>query len=198
DLYILAISDDALEEVCQALSKILPQDSFLAHTSGATPSSIFANYFNNYGVFYPLQSFSKAQAVDFAHIPICVDASQTHLLKLLYQLAQKISTKVYKINDEQRAYLHVAAVFANNFSNYLFHVAYELSQEHQIPFDLLRPLILESAQKVQYFPPAQMQTGPAIREDEITMQRHLELLKSHPNWRKLYEDLSAAIQRMKP
>ena len=196
DLYILAVSDGAIQEVAKQISLILPENSLVVHTSGATPSSVFRGHFDNRGIFYPLQSFSKEKVVDFEKIPICVHAHYPNSLQQLKTLAQRISPKVYEIDDEQRAYLHVAAVFANNFSNYLFHVAHELCQQHQVPFDLLRPLILETAQKVQDHPPIQMQTGPAIRSDEATMNRHLELLKKHPSWMLLYQSLSTLVQDM--
>ncbi|MEM9848823.1 MAG: Rossmann-like and DUF2520 domain-containing protein, partial [Bacteroidota bacterium] len=195
DLYLLAVSDTAISEVAETLSTILPLTSPIVHTSGATPSSVFAHHFSNYGIFYPLQSFSKEKVVDFKQIPIGVHASNQQLLDQLRTLAQRLSPKVYDIDDQQRAYLHVAAVFANNFTNYMLHIAHQLSEVHEVPFDLLRPLILETANKVQAHPPAQMQTGPAIRADETTMQKHLALLKDNTNWQQLYEALSEAIDR---
>lgn len=194
DLYILAISDDAIEEVALELSKSLSEKSCLVHTSGVTPSSIFEGKFQNFGVFYPLQSFSKSKSADFENIPICVDASDENLLVQLEILAHTISPKVYKINDEQRAYLHLAAVYANNFTNYLFHVAHQILEQRGIPFDLVRPLILETAQKIQQNAPKLMQTGPAIRGDEASMQRHLKLLENDVAWKQIYDLLSKRIE----
>lgn len=195
DIYIIAISDDAIESVGEELSEILPKQAMIVHTSGATPSTVFENNFQNYGVFYPLQSFSKNKPADFDQIPICLDASNEKTFQQLKKIAERISPKVYNINDEQRAYLHVAAVYVNNFSNYLYHIAAEILDERQIPFELLKPLILETAQKVQTHLPSNMQTGPAMRGDQITMKRHLELLEVDVEKRKLYEYLSKQIAK---
>jgi len=194
DLYILAISDDAIEKVTKELIAILPERSFVVHTSGITPSSIFRDKFENYGVFYPLQSFSKSKAANFEQIPICVDASNNALLFQLRELAYKISSKVYEITDKQRAHLHLAAVYANNFTNYLFHVSHQILEAQNIPFELVQPLILETAQKVQQNPPRLMQTGPAIRGDEVSMKRHLNLLGNNLEWRQIYKLLSERIE----
>ena len=193
DLYILAISDDAIEKVATKLVAILPEKSCVVHTSGVTSSSIFEGRFQQYGVFYPLQSFSKSKAANFEQIPICVDASNKILLAQLQELAQRISPKVYEINDEQRAHLHLAAVYANNFTNYLFHIAHQILENQNIPFDLVKPLILETAQKVQENEPKWMQTGPAIRGDEVSMERHLKLLEKQTEWKEIYRSLSKRI-----
>ncbi|MEN0049049.1 MAG: Rossmann-like and DUF2520 domain-containing protein [Bacteroidota bacterium] len=194
DLYILAISDDAIEKVALQLSKILPAKSHVVHTSGVTSSSVFEGKFQHYGVFYPLQSFSKSKAADFQQIPICVDASNSILQEKLKALAYKISPKVYEITDEQRAYLHLAAVYANNFTNYLFHVAHQILEQQKIPFELVQPLILETAQKVQENAPSLMQTGPAVRGDEVSIQKHLKLLKKNEEWKQIYQLLSKQIE----
>lgn len=193
DLYILAISDDAIAKVATKLVAILPNKSCVVHTSGVTPSRVFEGKFQQYGVVYPLQSFSKSKAANFEQIPICVDASNEVLLTQLKQLAQQISLKVYEIDDEQRAYLHLAAVYANNFTNYLFHVAHQILEKQNIPFELVQPLMLETAQKVQQNTPKLMQTGPAIRGDEESIGRHLDLLEKHPEWKKIYTLLSQRI-----
>lgn len=194
DLYVLAISDYAIGKVTRELVSILPEKAFVVHTSGVTPSSVFEDEFENYGVFYPLQSFSKSKAADFEQIPICVDASKDDLLAQLKDLAQQISPKVYEINDEQRAHLHLAAVYANNFTNYLFHIAHQILEQQNIPFDLLKPLILETAQKVQQNIPKLMQTGPAVRGDEVSIKRHLDLLENHSEWTQIYKLLSRRIE----
>lgn len=192
DLYILAINDRVIADVALQL-KI--EHGLVVHTSGATPSTILAPHFQRFGIFYPLQTFSIAKAVDFAQIPICVYANTNIDEDFLFTLGQQFSARVYKIDDQQRAILHVAAVFVNNFTNYLFQVGYDILQKEHLPFDLLRPLIQETAAKVQEHPPAEMQTGPAIRGDEATIQRHLQYLESFPAYHKSYQFLTTLIKK---
>lgn len=126
DLYILAVNDSVISEVA---SNLKLKKGLVAHTSGATPSTVLQSYFDRFGVFYPLQTFSISKAVDFEQIPICVYANNTPDEDLLFQVGQHISSKVYKIDDAQRATLHVAAVFVNNFTNYLFQIGYDILQK---------------------------------------------------------------------
>ncbi len=192
DLYLLAISDNAISEVAQALS-FLPQSAIIVHTSGATPSTVLQPYFERFGIFYPLQSFSEGRQPDFTNLPICIHATLPEVLQTLEILARLISPKVYHLNDQDRAILHVAAVFVNNFSNHLFHIAEQMLEQEDLPFELLKPLILETAQKVQQQSPSQMQTGPASREDDLTLLRHLDYLSKFPEWQKLYENITKSI-----
>lgn len=192
ELYILAIKDDAIAEVA---SQLKIQNGLVVHTSGATPSTILQPYFQRFGVFYPLQTFSVSKAVNFEQIPICIYANHLPDEQLLLQIAQQISSKVYPIDDLQRATLHVAAVFVNNFTNYLFQIGYDLLEKEHLPFDLLRPLIEETAAKVQAHKPSEMQTGPAIRKDEVTIKRHLEYLERFPAYRALYHILTEQIKK---
>ncbi len=196
DLYILAVPDKAIEAVSQKLSTRLKDNSnaLVVHTSGATPMEVLKPYFENYGSFYPLQTFSIRKKADFTKIPICIDAKKETARNLLEDLGLQLGSKVYQISDQQRAILHVAAVFVNNFSNYLFHVGQDILEQEKIPFDLLKPLILETALKVQTANPKAMQTGPAIRKDSITIERHLKYLKTHPKYLDLYHLLTELIQ----
>ncbi len=192
DVYILAVHDSAIAEVA---ARLPVQDQLIVHTSGATPSTILQPYSSRWGVFYPLQTFSLAKPVDFERIPICVYANNTPDMALLTDLAQRLSPKVYSIDDAQRAILHVAAVFVNNFTNYLFQIAYDIMQKENLPFDLLRPLICETAEKVQVHPPREMQTGPAIRRDATTIAQHLAYLKAFPEYQHLYQMITESIQK---
>jgi predicted short-subunit dehydrogenase-like oxidoreductase (DUF2520 family) len=189
---LLAVRDDAIGPVARAVAQYAP-NALITHTSGATPGAILAPYFTRYGVFYPLQTFSADSKPAWTKIPFCVDASREADLQLLTRVARKIGKQVFQVNDAQRAYLHVAAVFANNFTNHCFAIADQMLKEHGLPFEMLHPLMEETLAKALHHPPADMQTGPAVRGDSATMQRHLELLKKHPGWRKLYEDLSESI-----
>jgi len=194
DLYILAVSDDAIAEVAHQMYAQLPPNALVVHTSGATPSRVL-QCFQRHGVFYPLQTFSVDRRVDFSLIPICVSASQSEDEAFLEKIGQTISSKVYPINDEKRAVLHVAAVFANNFANHCFQISYEVLENEQLPFDLLLPLIQETARKITNQRPANMQTGPAIRGDTDSIQRHLTYLKNTNNpYQEIYRQLSKSIR----
>lgn len=194
DLYILAVSDDAIADVAQKMYAQLSPDVLVVHTSGATPSNVL-QHFRRHGVFYPLQTFSVDQGVDFSLIPICVSASQPEDEAFLEKTGQTVSSKVYRINDKKRAVLHVAAVFANNFANHCFQISHEMLEKEQLPFDLLLPLIQETARKITDQTPANMQTGPAIRGDVDTIQRHLDYLEKTNNpYREIYRQLSKSIQ----
>ena len=193
DLYILAVSDDAIGMVAKRIRERLPEDKAVVHTSGAAPSTLLAPYFQRYGIFYPLQTFSRQREPDFNSIPICIFSPQPELEQELLGLARTISQSVHRIDDEQRAVLHVAAVFVNNFSNYLFQIGQEILGQEQLPFGLLQPLILETAQKVQEYPAREMQTGPARRGDLATIEHHLAYLKKFPKFRALYEVLTREI-----
>lgn len=193
DLVVLAVSDQAIPEVSAALARFLPEDTFVVHTSGATPSAFIAGHFRRYGVFYPLQTFSTGREVDFGEIPICVHAGTEPGLLELEALARRISRSVHRVNDEQRRWLHLTAVVVNNFPNHLYHLACEVLSDQHLPFDLLKPLILETARKVQDHPPAAMQTGPARRGDRATIEAHLRLLEQYPGLREVYEALTRSI-----
>lgn len=195
DLYLFAISDGAIQALAENLSNQLSEKGsyIFAHTSGATPQLVFKGLNKNYGIFYPLQTFSKDRPADFSTIPFCIDGNRKNVRTSLTRLAERLSTSVSLITDEQRAVLHVAAVFVNNFTNALFGVGKEILDQHDIPFQLLTPLILETAKKVQDSPPLSMQTGPARRGDQKTIQRHLDLLDHQPAVGELYQKLSDLI-----
>lgn len=195
DLYILAVVDDAIQAVAQQLAEHVPPDRLVVHTSGATSSSVFQGLFERYGVFYPLQSFSIDRPIAFQSIPFCLSAHKASDLSLLKSIAEQLSERVVEINDQQRAGLHVAAVFANNFTNYLQFISSQLLTQQGLPADLLQPLVEETIAKLQTLPPETAQTGPAIRGDETTMTKHLHLLNRHPEWQILYRLISKGIQK---
>lgn len=194
DIYIISISDDAIRSVAEQLSKILPQSAIIAHTSGATSSKIFELSFENYGVFYPLQTFSKNRQADFEKLPFCIDGSNESTQNQLVTLANSICPNVYLIDDKQRSVLHVAAVFANNFTNYLIAISEQIIAKENIPFDLLKPLINETVAKINENTPKSMQTGPARRGDNETLEKHQKYLEKYPDYRKVYELLSTYIR----
>ncbi len=195
DLYIIAVSDSAIASVAEKLAgSIDPKKSLVVHTSGATSSTVLKPHFKHYGVFYPLQSFSKEKEINFQNIPICIDAKYVRDRKALEKLGSSISNKVFTINDKERASLHVAAVFVNNFTNLLYQRAAEILEKKDLSFDLLRPLLLETAVKVQEHAPKDMQTGPAVRGDQKTIDSHLSYLeKEHPEYYELYSRLTKQL-----
>lgn len=197
DLYVLAVPDAAIAPLSQELSQWLPPSARVLHCSGATPLAAINPYFTMRGVLYPLQSFSRYREVDFALIPLCIWADTPDFQSYLSSLAQRLSPKYRLMEDDQRLRLHLAAVWVNNFSNALYGIAEKLVAENDIPFDWLMPLITETAAKVQVLSPAQAQTGPAVRGDQPTIDRHLSLLRQHPQWAALYRMLTDEIAKPK-
>ena len=188
DVYIICVSDNAISELSQQLDF---KDRLIVHTSGAMGlNSLKSNSYK--GVFYPLQSFSKEKKVDFSNIPICIEANRTQDEHLLMRLGNAISKQCYLINSQQRKQLHVAAVFVNNFVNHLYTIGNDICDAHQIPFEILTPLIKETASKLDYLSPIHAQTGPAKRDDSQTIETHLSLISE--NQQKIYKLLTQSIK----
>lgn len=192
DWILLAVRDDAIADVAGQLAPF-SQNALVTHTSGGTPGAVLKPFFGRFGVFYPLQSFSFERSPVWSKIPFCVDAQEESDVLFLKKIAKTIGNLVYRVNDEQRSALHVAAVFANNFSNHCFSIAEKLLDEKNLAFELLHPLMEETLAKALQDSPARMQTGPAIRGDADTIRRHLDLLQDHPDWKGLYKNLSESI-----
>ncbi len=190
DLYIVTIQD---KEIGSLLKQITFQPNCIVHTSGSVSLSVFPKRFKNIGVFYPLQSFSIDRKVDFKNIPILIESRNTKTKKALSLVAKSISTNVKFISSEKRKKIHLAAVFANNFVNHLYSISSDILNENQLSFDLLKPLILETALKVQLNSPEKMQTGPARRNDKEIITSHLNLLKSSKKRKAIYSLLSESI-----
>jgi len=193
DLFIISVSDDAIDELAAVLAV---HGKPIVHTSGATALKVLLKYTDQAGVFYPLQTFSKIKEVDFWQVPMCIEAAYEDLTIELQQLAQTISNNVSLVNSDQRKALHLAAVFACNFPNYLYYAAQQLLAGHDLDFNLIRPLIIETAQKVEFQMPADVQTGPAVRGDHNTMTAHLAMLQTEPQLKEIYTLLSQAIIKM--
>lgn len=188
DIYIIAVSDSAIASVSQALPFT---GRLVCHTSG-TVSLTDADPKNVRGVFYPLQTFSKSKAVDFSRIPICLECESNSAYQTMERAAKAISGTIYAIDSTQRKAIHVAAVFVNNFVNHLYEIGAEICAENGVPFEILQPLIKETADKVRLLSPADAQTGPAVRNDRNTIEKHLEFLHN-PKYRKIYEQLTQSI-----
>ena len=190
DIYIVCVKDDAIATV---VNQILFKDKLIVHTSGSVDITVF-NGFNQFGVFYPLQTFSKDKDTDVANVPFCIEGNTNQTTQLLIDLASSISKKVYEINSEQRKTLHLAAVFACNFTNYMYSIAEEITTKNNINFEVLKPLIQETAKKIEFQSPKEAQTGPAKRKDQQTINKHLAMLENNPN-NELYKLITDLIQK---
>ncbi|WP_336042542.1 Rossmann-like and DUF2520 domain-containing protein [Acinetobacter dispersus] len=175
DLVIIAVSDQAISSVIQAITQYLP-DNLIVHTSGSIDLAILEQKHPRAGVLYPLQTFSFERAVNWSETPLFVEAVQAQDLTLLTDLANSLSQRVYQYSSTQRLTLHLAAVFACNFSNYCYDMAKQVVDAEQVDFSLLYPLILETANKATTNNPKDMQTGPAMRGDQNILNMHRQLL----------------------
>lgn len=190
DLYLLAVKDYAIDDVILELR--LP-GKIVAHTSGAVPLLGMEHISNKCGVFYPFQTFTKNTVVDFNTIPIFIEASDKETEKVLLSVAQSISKLSQIVKSEQRKALHLSAVFVNNFTNHLFHIAQSILQKEKLPFELLYPLIKETVTKAGNHNPYDIQTGPARRDDWKTIDEHLHFLEDSPEFREVYLVLTESI-----
>ena len=192
DLYILCVSDDAISKVSNQLN--LNQDSIVVHTSGSTNMNILSKY-KNHGVIYPLQTFSKNKKIQFTNIPLIIEANSKIVLDKLRKVCSILSEKVIDSNSIQRTLIHISAIFTNNFSNYMNILAKEILKSNNIDSSILNPLINETANKLNHLSPLDAQTGPAIRKDQITIQKHLNLLKE-TKYFEIYDKLTKEIIKL--
>lgn len=192
DLYLFCVKDDALPEVIAAMPET---GGIWVHTAGSLPMELFAARKSDYGVIYPLQTFSRNRVLSFEEIPLFVEGSTPANVAMLEQLARALSRNVYRLPGEKRKKLHLAAVFACNFVNHLYALSAEILNEEEIPFEVLLPLIAETAAKVREMAPAAAQTGPAVRGDEKVMQQHLNQI-ADPRVQEIYRQLSDSIAEL--
>tara|TARA_B110000008_G_scaffold106104_1_gene109018 strand:+ start:567 stop:1319 length:753 start_codon:yes stop_codon:yes gene_type:complete len=186
DVTIIAVSDDAISSISSHI-----KNSFVVHTSGSVDMKSLNNI-GRKGVFYPLQSFSKKKKVDFKNIPICLESETNEDLLKLEELVSLLQSKSYILSSHQRKKIHVAAVFANNFSNHMYTIANEICEKYNIPFDILHPLIEETSNKIKNLTPEKAQTGPAKRNDAETIENHLNLLSEKQQ--EIYLKITQSIQ----
>ncbi len=197
-IFILAVSDDAVKSVAETI--VLPPEAILVHTSGAKGMNVLLGTLENnpsakLGVFYPLMTFTKGIKVDFNDVPMCIEGEDDATTEALEKIADLISGKVQRVNSHQRGILHVAAVFACNFTNHLWALSKEITEEENLDFDILKPLVQETfvkAMKAEH--PAEVQTGPAIREDQETISKHLALIKDDVDLMEVYNSVTKSIQ----
>ena len=192
DLYIVSIKDSALESVIPHITRRNPQALFV-HTAGSMSADVWKGYANRYGVIYPMQTFSKQRTIDFTDIPVFIEANNADDTDRLTRLMEQLSRHIYHVSSEQRRYLHIAAVFACNFTNHMYAVCEYLLKAHGLPFAAMLPLIDETARKVHLLSPTEAQTGPACRYDVNVIDRHLQMLNGEPELAKLYELISQNI-----
>jgi len=189
DIYILAISDSAISKFSKQLHF---KKGLVVHTSGSISMSALLCIANK-GVFYPLQTFSKDQILDFDEVPFALETQKKEDFTLLENLAKTLSKNTYKIDSQQRNKLHIAAVFANNFSNYMFKIAKDICDEHDFSFEILKPIIFETTKKLVTMSPLDAQTGPAKRNDQIVIENHLQQLKGEQ--KEIYKLVSNSITK---
>ncbi len=201
NLFILSVSDDAMEDVCSKL--LLPENAILAHTSGSKSLDDLQRLMLIYhdlpvkcAVFYPLMTFSAGKRLDLKAVPFCIEAVDDETEQILVDIAQEMSDTVYLLSSEERKVLHVAAVFACNFTNHLLALSRSITDNENLEFDLLKPIIAETFKKALAADnPADVQTGPAIRNDKTIINRHLDYLKNDARLLEIYEILTESIQQ---
>jgi predicted short-subunit dehydrogenase-like oxidoreductase (DUF2520 family) len=192
DLYIFAVSDSAIKEI---LSNMTLRNKFMIHTAGSVSIDIFKSYTDQYGVLYPLQTFTKNKCLNFQEIPLFIESNNVQNEKDLIKVGKALSSTVEIANSEQRKALHLAAVFANNFANHMFYIASELLKNKNLSFDYLKPLINETALKINSLDPSKAQTGPALRKNLEVIKNHIEMLNRNPDWQKIYTFVSENIMK---
>lgn len=201
DIYIACVADGALPEVARQIVARVQRSSrtpLFLHTAGSVSMDVWREAgATSYGILYPLQTFSKEREVDMREVSLFVEASDEASLMAVEALAHGLSGKVYRADSRRRALLHVAAVFACNFTNAMYDVAHQLLATDDIPFDVLLPLIDETAAKVHTLIPRDAQTGPAVRGDEAVMQSHIHRLAGMPDLQTLYARISKMIAELK-
>lgn len=192
DVYLYALKDDILETI---IAQINIPDAVHVHTAGSISVDVFKKNAKNYGVLYPLQTFSKDKTVDFSKIPLFIEANNDFSNKIITNVAKLLSPKVNYIDSEKRKLLHLSAVFACNFSNFMYVTADKILSETGFDYRILLPLINETTDKLNYLSPKQAQTGPAARKDKKTIKKHIDLLQSDADAKKLYQFISKMIER---
>lgn len=192
DLYILSVKDSILTKIIDRICKNKSQKVFV-HTAGSMPLDCFKGKAEHYGVFYPMQTFSKQRRVAFENIPIFLEASDDFTLQKLTDVAESISKNVRNLSTDKRRYLHLAAVWACNYANHCYDMAAEVLKKADLPFSVMLELTDETARKVHDLSPREAQTGPAIRYDTNVIEAQMELMKDMPEAKKLYEELAKSI-----
>lgn len=189
---IIAVADSAVEDIATEL--VIAEDTVVVHTSGSLPLNKLGYIpTENIGVLYPLQTFTKGHPVDFEHLPFCIEAENGHTKKILLELAASLSKKVLQVSSTDRQVLHLAAVFACNFTNHLLSISEKILQENRLPEDLLKPLIAETINKGLSIGASNAQTGPAKRGDMEILDKHMQMLSEREDWQEIYKVITQNI-----
>lgn len=183
DIYILSVSDDNLESITAVLDL---EEKLVVHTSGTIQIDVLKKSSRNYGVIYPPQTFSSEHPVSFREIPVCIEANSKKNLQLIRDLVSHLTTVIHPVTERQRRMIHLSAVFAGNFPNFFYSIAEELLSGEGLELRIIRPLIMKTASNSNQKDVFHFQTGPAIREDTEVIQTHLQMLKTHPQYKDLY------------
>ena len=194
-LFIISVSDCAIRPL---VAKLPSLEGLVVHTAGSVPMNVFSGKLRNYGVLYPLQTFSKSHQIDFSEIPVFLEANTHDNMQILRAVAETISQKVYHASSDERIQLHLAAVFGCNFVNHLYHLSAQLAREAGFDFSVLSALLLETVRKaLASESPNEVQTGPAARNDRELIRKHLDMLSSQPEWAEIYGIITKNIIKMK-
>ncbi len=194
DIYILSVKDSVLADLIPQVCKG-KENKIFVHTAGSMPMSLFEGMALHYGVLYPMQTFSKEKNVEFKDIPCFIEGNDDYTLNNLDEFVHTIASKVYQLSSEERQYLHLSAVFASNFVNHCYELSSEILAKHGLPFDVMFPLIDETARKVHMLAPSKAQTGPAVRYDENIIRKQSMMLKDDPILKDIYDRMSLSIHR---
>ncbi|MDR2835572.1 MAG: DUF2520 domain-containing protein [Bacteroidales bacterium] len=192
DIYFFMLSDSGIVEI---IDKIKSQKGIFVHTSGTLSKDIFKNHTNNYGVFYPFQTFSEKDKLNFNDLPILLDTSNKYTSEILEKFAQNLKCKVYNIDEKQRQIIHLSGIFASNFANHCVFLGEQILKNENIDIDIIQPLLKQSFNKIFSIGAKKAQTGPAYRNDEIIIEKHLKMLENNRNLSEIYKILSKSIQK---
>jgi predicted short-subunit dehydrogenase-like oxidoreductase (DUF2520 family) len=192
DLYIFSLKDTVLSSV---IPHIRPNNGLWVHTAGSIPMNIFEGHARRYGVFYPMQTFTKNRRIQLDGTPIFLEVSQPEDMKMLKKVAIALSGNAQEINSDKRKHIHLAAVFACNFTNHMYTLAAKLLEQQGISYEVLLPLIAETARKINDLPPREAQTGPAVRFEMEVINKQLQMLNGEPAMQTIYKLLSQSIYK---
>lgn len=196
DVVLICVNDDEISKVAKAISSSIPKQAVLAHTSGSVSKNVLRPATKHFGVFYPLQTFTTGRKLNMKVVPVLIEGSGLHSLRILKHLAKSLSEKVFKVDEEKRKMVHLAAVFANNFTHHLFVMADEFLRNKKLPNKILMPLIEETAKRIISAVDLKlMQTGPAKRRDQNVITQQLKMLRSFKRYRDVYRILTSSIQK---
>jgi len=193
-IYLICVPDSEIKSIAK---KINSENSILIHTSASTNISVLEKFSTNCGVFYPLQTFSKnSKLVNFKNLPVFIEYSNNNVKNILKYLCDIINAKLIIANSEKRLLIHIAAIFANNFTNHMISISNEIAGSNKIDFELFKPLIIETLDKITKINSIDIQTGPSVRNDKNTIKKHLKALKKYKDFAKIYSFVSKNIQKM--